>query len=296
MIVSSAGNHVIALFHKEGGQGLRIGDYLLLVINETRLERLVERHGLRRNAVLERTTLSAREYSGIENLGHFLYNTLRRLESPRVIEVLAHKDDAAARSAQGLVSGGSHYVGIFHGVLEQTGRNHSGSMGHIHHKNGTHLVGNLPHPGVIPLAGVGGSSSDDELRLVLQSEPLHLIVIYQAGVLVQSVSHRLEQHSGHIHRRAVGKMAAVTQVESHKAVTRFQAGELHGHIGLRSRMRLHICILRSVNLLEAVDCELLDLVHNLTTSIISCSGITLGILVCANRAKCLKHLVTDIIL
>ena len=96
--------------------------------------------------------------------------------------------------------------------------------------------------------------------------------------------------AGHVDRRTVRQVPAVSQVEAHEGVARLQAGEEHGHVRLRTGMRLDIGIFGVEKFAEAVDGQLLDLVDHFATSIIAGARITFCIFVGAHAAECLKHL------
>ena len=100
--------------------------------------------------MLKRSSLYTGEYARIQYLRHLLDDTLRSDESPRVVEVLAHEDDASSRSSQCLVGGGSHDMGIFDRIAEKSCRDKSCRMGHVDHQDGADLVCYLPHSGPVP--------------------------------------------------------------------------------------------------------------------------------------------------
>ena len=86
------------------------------------------------------------------------------------------------------------------------------------------------------------------------------------------------------------------QVEPHECVTGLQTCHQNSHVGLGSGMRLDIGVFSLEKLAYTLDGKLLYLVYDFTSSVISCSGITFGILVRANRAEGRKHLLADIVL
>ena len=99
--------------------------------------------------------------------------------------------------------------------------------------------------------------------------------------------------TGHVYRRTVGEVSAVSQVKTHECVTGLQACHEHCHIGLRARVRLHIGELSPVEFLETVDGKLLHLVHYLAAAIVAGSGITFSIFVSQARAECGQNVVAD---
>ena len=89
------------------------------------------------------------------------------------------------------------------------------------------------------------------------------------------------------------KVATVVEVESHKSVTGFEAGEKDGRVGLRSGVRLHVGIGGTKKTADAVDGHLLHLVHHLTTTVVTLAGIAFGIFVGQDGTHGAHHLVAD---
>ena len=102
--------------------------------------------------MLKRTTLNTREHGRVEQRRHLSDYALRCSLTPRIVEVLTHHNHATARTAEGLVSGGSDDMGIFHRVVEETGSDETGWVSHIKHEDCTDFVGNLANAGIVPLA------------------------------------------------------------------------------------------------------------------------------------------------
>ena len=296
VVVRAAGDDVVAAAEELGAHGGRIGDNLLLVGDILRLGGLVEGHGLGGDHMLERTALDAREDAGVEDGAHLLDFALRGGESPRVVEILAHQDDAAARSAEGLVGGGSDDVRVLDRVFQETGGDEAGGMGHVDPEDGAHLVGDLAHAFVVPLAGVGGGAADDELGLALEGLALHLVIVHAAGFRIQAIGHRLVQDAGGVHGRAVGEVSAHGQVQAHEHVPGTEDGHRDGHVGLGAGVGLDIGIFRIVELAETVDGDLLDLVHHFAAAVVTLAGVALRILVGADGAHGGHHLVGNVIL
>ena len=84
---------------------------------------------------------------------------------------------------------------VMHRILQQPGCDEAGGMRHIHPKNGPNLIGNGPHPFVIPLAGVCGCAADNQLRLALERGLFHLVVVDKACVRVEPVGNCLIQNA-----------------------------------------------------------------------------------------------------
>ena len=243
--------------------------------------------------MLEGTALDTGEDGGVDQLGHHLDLSLRSLQAPRILEVLADDDGTATGSAEGLVGGSGDDVGILDRVVQQAGSDKSCRVSHIHHKDSAYLVCDLTHPLPVPLTGISGSTADNQLGLVLEGSLLHLVVVHTAGLLVELVSYGMIVDTGHVDGRAVGKVSSVSQVETHEGVAGLEACHEYSHIRLCAGVRLNIGKLSTVKLFKTVDGQLLHLVYNLTAAIVAGSGITLGVLVGQARSECGQNVVAD---
>ena len=85
-----------------------------------------------------------------------------------------------------------------HGILQQTGCDESCGVSHVYHQQGTHLVGNLAHPLVVPLTAIGRATADDELGFVLQGEGFHLVIVHTPCLLVQVVADGLVEDTARV--------------------------------------------------------------------------------------------------
>ena len=135
------------------------------------------------------------EHSRVEQLAHHLYFALRRFLSPRILEVLAHKDDTTTRSAKCFVRGRSNDVCVFQWVLQQACGNQTGGVSHVNHEDGTHLVGDVAHALVVPFAAISRAATDDKLWLMFQRKAFHFVVINAPSFLVEVISHGVVQNT-----------------------------------------------------------------------------------------------------
>ena len=130
---------------------------------------------------------------------------------------------------------------------------------------------------------------------MFQCELFHRIVVDPTGTLVELITHGMIENAGRIDRRAVRQMAAVRQIEPHERIAGLEHREKYGHIGLSARMRLHVGILGSVELAQAVDSQLLDPIDDLAAAVVTGAGIAFGVFVGQHRPHCLHDLVADIV-
>ena len=199
VVVGAVRDDLVALVQEFHAHGFGVGQHLLLVFNVFRLGSLVEGYGLGGDHVLQRAALYAGEDAGIEDGTHLLDLSLRSGETPGVVKVLAHEDDTAAGTAKRLVGGGSDNMSVFDGVLQETGGNEAGGVGHVNPEDGAHFVGDGSHALVVPLAGVGRCTADDELGLALEGFALHLIVVYAAGLGIEAVGDGVVEDTAGVH-------------------------------------------------------------------------------------------------
>ena len=246
--------------------------------------------------MLQRTALLTREYGRIQEHAHLLYLTLLGSQSPWIVKILTHQNDTATRTTESLVGSRSNDVGILQWVVEQTGCNQTSRVSHINHEEGTHLIGNLAHAGIIPLTAVSTTATDNQLRLVLQSQLLHLVVIHTTRLLVQVVADRIVENARSIDVAAMRKVTAVVEVQSHKSITWFQYGEQYSSVSLSTRVRLHVGILSTKDFLHAFDGKVLYDIHHLASTIVALARQALCILVGKVRTHSVHHLVTHEIL
>ena len=163
-------------------QGARIGQHLLLVIDELRLHGLQEAHRLGGHDVHQRTALDAGEDVLIDGRGILLLG----------------QDDAGARPAQRLVGGGSDDVGVLAGVGMQARGHQPGDVRHVHHQDRAHRIGGLAEAREIQRARVGAAAGDDHLGLVLERQPVHLVVIDALVFLAHAVGNHVVGLAGEV--------------------------------------------------------------------------------------------------
>ena len=93
----------------------------------------------------------------------------------------------------------------------------------------------------------------------------------------------------------MGQVSPLGKIKSHEGVARFQTSHLDSQIGLGAGVRLDVGIFSIVELAEAIDGQLLNLVDDFAASVVTLSRVTLRVLVGADGAHGFHHLVCDII-
>ena len=175
-----------------------------------------------------------------------------------------------------------------------TGRDQAGDMRHVDEQIGADLVGDRAHARPVDDLRIRRESANDHLRLVLEREALDFVVVDQA-MFVHAVLHGVEDLAAEVHLRAVGQMPAVRQRHAEDRVARFEQGEIHRLIGLRTRVRLHVGVVCAEQLLDALDRQFFGNVHEFAAAVVALAGIAFGVFVGQHRTLRLEHARTGIV-
>src|SRR5437763_4848054 len=95
---------------------------------------------------------------------------------------------------------------------------------------------------------------------------------------------------------SVGKMAAVSQVQTENGVSGLDDRGVGLHIGLRSGMRLNVGVLGAEELLGTVARQILDDIGVFAATVIAFAWVALGVLIRENRAHGFENRFADEIL
>ncbi len=177
-----------------------------------------------------------------------------------------------------------------------SGGNEAGEMRHIHEELGAAFVGRFAQRLEVEFARVGAMAADHQLRLMHACEPANLIVVDALVFLAHAVGHHFEESAREIHRASVRQVTAMREVHRQNRIARLELREIHGHIGLRARMRLHIGEVRAKQFLGAIDGDLLDYVDVFATAVVACPRQALGVFVGQDGALRLQYRAADGIL
>ena len=295
VVVRAAANQVVATIDKRCRHGLGILDHLLHVRFVTGLKCLAEGHRLGSDDVFERSALHSRKYAAVEQGTHLAHYTFRRGLTPRVVKVLAHHDDATAGAAQRFVRRGCHDVAMRHGVVEEASGDETGWVADVREEQCTYAVGNLPEPGVIPVAAVRRCSTNNELGLNLSCRSSHLIHVDGSGFLLHAVEMRLVQLARVVHRGAVRQVTAVAQIETKDGIAGVEHREHDSRIGRSTGVRLDIGPCSTKQFAQSINRQLLDFVHHFATAVVTASGQPLGVLISEHTALRFHDLVAGVV-
>ena len=265
MVFGAVGDHVEATVDEHLGHRLGVLHHLLLVGLEGRVHGFLEADRLGGDDVLQRAALAAGEDGGVDLL-------------LQVFVGLA-QDQAAARAAQGLVGGGGGDVGDAHRAGVDAGGDQAGHVGHVHQQDGAHFVGDVTEALPVDDLGVGGEAGHDHLRLVLAGQLFHLVVVDQAGVVVQAVLDGVVHLAGEIRLGTVGQVTAGVQAHAEHGVAGLEHRHVDRRVGLGAGVGLDVGPVGAEQLAGAFDGQVLDHVHVFAAAVVALARVALGVLV-----------------
>ena len=127
------------------------------------------------------------------------------------------------------------------------------------------------------------------LGLVSSAIARELVHVEPRVLLAHPVGDDVEVEAGEVDLHPVGEMAAVVELHAEDAVARIEQRHVHGGVGLRAGVRLHVGVLGPEQLLGAVDGQLLGHVDVLTAAVVALAGVALGVLVGQHRPLAIEN-------
>ena len=238
-------------------QRLGVLDHVPGIDLEVRPQRFGERHRLGRDHMHQGTALQAREDRRVQLLGE---------------RFVVAEDQAAARPAQRFVRRGRGDVGVRHRRGMHATGDQTGEMRHVDQEIRADAVGDLAKALEIPGPRIGRAAGDDQLRLDLLGLPGHRVHVDELVLAPHRVVRGLEPFAGHVDGRAVGEMAAGSEIEAHEGVAGLQQRQKHRLVHLAAGVRLHVGELRAEQFLGAIDRQLLGDVDPFAAAVIAMPG------------------------
>ncbi len=280
--MGAAGDHFVAALQEHVHHRLGVDRHLLLVNLELRLHRFFQRHRLAGDHVHQRAALAAREHGGVQLLVQLFVAALRQ-------------DQAAARTRQGFVGGGSDDVRVRYRVRIHAGGDQASHVRHVDEQVSADAVGDFAHFGPVNHAGVSGEAADDHFRLV----GLRLfgqIVIVDLAFVVDAVRHHVIQFAGQVNRGTVGQVAAVRQVHAQNGVARLQQRGVHGEVSLGAGVRLHVGVIGAEQFFGTIDSQLLNDIHVFAAAVVTLARIAFSVFVGQLGTLSLHHARAGVVL
>ena len=214
MVVGAAGDHMVAHGREGLRHGLAVGHHVVDIGAVGRGQRLLRRHRLTGDDVLQGAALHTGEHGAVHLLGK------RR----------AAEDHASARPPQGLVGGGGDDIRQTEGAGMLPRRHQTGDVGHVHHEIRPRLLRGGGKAGKVDGTAVRRRAGNDELGPQRKRHTLHAVVVDKT-VAVHVVEMEVVQLAGEVHRRAVGQMSAVGKAHGQHRIAGLQQRHIRCHIG-----------------------------------------------------------------
>ena len=165
----------------------------------------------------------------------------------------------------------------------------TGDVGHVHHEIGLHLPGDLGKLRKFEGPGVGAGAGDDHPGAVFPGQFPHHGEVHLFALAIHTVSHRLIEAAGKIHRGSMAQMTAVGQVHAQDSVPGLEDGEIDRHVGLGAGMGLDVGVGRAEDLLHPAQGQVFGGIHKFAAAVEAPPRITFGILVGQDGALGLEH-------
>ena len=263
MVVGAARNDAVAAILNGLAHDLAVLDDLLGVALLLGEHPLAEDDGLRRDDVLERTALHAREYGGVESLG----------------PLLLAENHAAARTAEGLMGRRGDEIGVRNGRGMGAARDETGDMGHVDEHDAACLVADLADALEVDRARIGRCARKKNLGLHFHRKLLDLIVVERLGLGINRIRDDVVYLAREVDGRAVRKVTALIERHRKNRVAGLDRREVNGHVGRRAAVGLDIGVIGAEKFARALAGELLGRVDGETAGIPALARIALGVLV-----------------
>ena len=166
-------------------------------------------------------------------------------------------------------------------------------MRHVGHDDGSDTIGRHAYAGKVDHARVRAGADDDQLRLALVSKTIEFVVVDALVLFAHTVRNDRVELTREVERMPVRQVSAVCQVHSEHNVAWLQHRETDGHVGLRTRVRLHVGVFSAEQGLCPRDGRAFDDVHVLATAVVPLAWVAFRVLVGEHRAGCLEHGAAD---
>ena len=154
-----------------------------------------------------------------------------------------------------------------------------GDVGDVDHEIGADRFGDRLEFRKVERPGIGTGADHDHAWTAFFGQLADCVIVDGFRLPIDPVGKGTEKHPGEIDFAAVGQMAALREVHAENRVSGLEDGEIGGHVGLRTGMRLNVHMLGAENLLAALDGQVFDGVHMLAAAVVPFAGIPFGILV-----------------
>src|SRR5664280_350788 len=159
-------------------------------------------------------------------------------------------------------------------------RNQPSYVGHIYHEHSPHRISDLAEAREVDDTRIRTGTRDDQLGMLRQGQLGYLVIVDGLGVLPNAIGDDVKQLADQRHRASVAQMSTIGKRHAQDRVSWLQNGEVDLEVGLRSRVGLDVCSLRTKERFGTLNCQRLDDINKLTTTIVAFARVSLGVLVC----------------
>ena len=171
------------------------------------------------------------------------------------------------------------------GLGYRPGGDQTGDVGHVDKQQRADLVGDGAETGEIQVARIGGETGDDHLRLVLDGQAFDFVVVDQAG-FVDAVLHGVVQILPEDDTLAPWvRWPPWARLMPRMVSPALISARYTARCWRTSRVRLHVGVVGTEQLLGALDGRGLDLVDMFAAAVVTLARIAFGVLV--GQARCL---------
>ncbi|MNV37430.1 hypothetical protein D3C71_1289510 [compost metagenome] len=265
MVLSAARNHFVAAVQEHFHHRFGVFGNLLLVNFELWLHRFFQRDSFSRDDVHQRAALCAWEHSRVQFLIQIFVTAFRQ-------------DQAAARTRQGFVGGGSHNMRVWNRVRVNACRDKTSNVCHIHEQVCADAVCDFTHFCPVNHAGVSRETTDDHLRFVGLCLFRHVFVVNFTG-LIDTVRDDVVQFTGEVNRGTVSQVTTLRQVHTENGIARLQQRGVNREVSLRTRVRLNVRVVCAEQLFCTVNRQLFNDINVLATAVVALARVTFCIFV-----------------
>ena len=265
MVISAAGNHFVAAFQEHFYHRFSVFSDLLLVSFELRLHRFFQSNRFTGDYVHQRTALTTRENGRVQFFVQLFATTFRQ-------------DQAAARTRQGFVSGGSNNVSMRNRVRVDASSNQARNVRHINEQVSTDAVSDFTHFRPVHHAGICREATDNHFRFVFFGLFFQIGVVDMTGS-IDTVRNDVVQFTGEVNRRTVSQVTAMRQVHTQNGITWFQQRGVHRKVSLGAGVRLDVSVVSAEQFFRTIDRQLFNDINILATAVVAFARITFSIFV-----------------
>ena len=186
--------------------------------------------------------------------------------------------------------GAGYDVGVRYRRWMCSSRDETGDVRHVGEVQCADALCYVAEPLEVDRSGVGGVARHDDFWFEFMGDALDGVVVDHLRFFVEAVVDEVVDATGEVDRGAVREMSAVIERHAHHSIAGFQCGEVCGHVGLRSAVRLDVCVLCTFEkLLGAFDGEGFRGVDVFGAGVVASAGIAFGVFVGQDRSGGLEN-------